>query len=120
MNRRIVLGLLAAIAAQTLLGYLFSLSPISTILQMASVSFLGAVIGSFVANRNFLIPATILWFLTWLFMFYILFNASNGQASLYSLLEFNSVAMIVSLLATTLGCIAFNMHIIKKKRMATI
>ena len=50
MNKRIVLGLLAAIAAQSLLGYLFSLSPISTILQMASVSFLGAVIGSFVAN----------------------------------------------------------------------
>ena len=119
MNRRIVLGLLAAIAAQTLLGYLFSLSPVSTILQMASVSFLGAVIGSYVANRNFLIPATILWFLTWLFMFYILFNASNGQASLYSLLELNGVAMFVSLLATILGCIAVNMHI-HKNRVATI
>ena len=119
MNKRIVLGLLAAIAAQSLLGYLFSLSPISTILQMASVSFLGAVIGSFVANRNFLIAATILWFLTWLLMFYILSNASNGQASLYSLLELNGVAMFVSLLATILGCIAVNMHI-HKNRVATI
>ena len=119
MNRQIVLGLLAAIIAQIFFGYLFSLFPFSTLIQMASVSFLAAVIGSYVANRNFLIPALLLWFLSWLFILYILFRASSGQTSVYTLLEFNMVAMAVSLLAAILGCVAFNIRI-HKNQAATI
>ncbi len=119
MNKRLVLGLLAAIVAQILFGYLFSLLPISTLIQMASVSFLGAVIGSYIANRNFLIPATVLWFISWFFTLYILFRISNGQGSAYTLLEFNKVAMAVSLLAAILGCVAVNI-LNRKNQAATI
>ena len=119
MNKRLVFGLLAAIVTQILFGYIFSLLPISNVLQMACVSFLGAVIGSYVANRNFLVPATIVWFLSWLFMLYILFRISNGQASAYTLLEFNKVALAVSLLAAILGCVMVNIRN-HKNQVATI
>ena len=118
MNRRLFLGLAAAIASQACIGYLLSFSPLIIIWQMAISSFLGAVIGSFVANRNFIIPATTLWFISWLLMFIILFNASNGQATAYSLIEFNKTAMVVSLLATILGCIVFQIR--KPKNQAAI
>ncbi len=119
MNRRIGLGLLAAIIAQVVFGYIFSLFPINMIVQMATASFISAFIGSYVAKRNFILPATILWLATWVLTLYILVRVSNGQSSAYTLLEFNKVAILVSLMATLLGCIAFTLRT-GKHQAATI
>ena len=113
MHKRIVFGLIAAILAQILFSYLFSLLPVNALIQLTSVSFLGAAIGSYVAKRDFLLPAITLWFISWFFTLYILLRVSNGQTNTYALLAFNWLAIIVSLLAAILGCIAVNIYIRK-------
>ena len=119
MNKRIIFGLLAAIAIQTTLGYFFSLSLLSTTIQSALACFIGAAMGTYVARRNFILPAILLWSLTWFLMFYILHRISGNETNIFGLVQYNWIAMLVSLLAALLGCIAVN-ALNSRNQVATI
>ena len=108
MNKRVLFGLVAAIASQVIFGYLLSFLLISTAVHSGLICFIGAAIGTYVARRNFIIPAILLWSFNWLLIIYILSAMSDFEKDTVTLIQFNFIAMLVSLIAAIVGCISVN------------
>ena len=104
---RIAAALVAMLLAQWSVGTLLALTTHTngSITQTAISSFAGALTGGFIAKRNFLLPALILWALIWGTLLYILHGIGQaaGTASLSDLLNSNVSSLLLSGVAVVVG-----------------
>ena len=104
---RIAAALVAMLLAQWSVGTLLALTTHTngSITQTAISSFAGALTGGFIAKRNFLLPALILWALIWGALLYVLYGIGQaaGTASLPELLSSNATSLLFSGVAVVAG-----------------
>jgi hypothetical protein len=69
LNKRVFIGITAAILTQAACVYLFNYHFdslfTSIIIQSATICFLGVLVGSLIAGRGFFLPAIIIWSIFW-------------------------------------------------------
>ncbi len=107
MNKKIAIGMVIAVLFWIIGGEIIGLMklPISPVAQSYAVSLIGSGLGSYVAKRNFLIPAFAVWALCWALAIYMLYliAAPTGQASVAGIIRYNVSALALSAFATLIG-----------------
>lgn len=74
--------------------------------QVGLASFLGSLIGTFVARSHFLLPMLFVWLASWAGIIYVLHLAavpSGGRGAFISALAENWLSLVVSLLTLIVG-----------------
>jgi hypothetical protein len=101
LNKRIFIGIAAAMLTQAACVYLFSYHFdslfTSIIAQSATICFLGVLVGSLIAGRSFFLPAMVIWSIFWSFIAFVL--SGNLHSHLLPSIECDAPTILSSLFA---------------------
>ena len=108
-NKKLWLGILVMIVAHVVLGQLFSITNDNWFYhanaQSVLLSFIAALAGGRIAQRQFVLPALITLAILWVAIAFLLYKIAEpaGQANLLSIMEHNWVAILLTGAATAFG-----------------